>query len=170
MLHPILWDNVSIQRLHSVRLQIWLLFNFSHDNCMSYATYNTRKNLLLSNTWIQLEYTYASIFFCFITMIVGTWHTLDAEIDAASNTGNILSASNTCIQLCCIYACFHCCWYMVIGCTGNTLYSDNTAASDTLKLYGCIHTFEQGVIILGKYTKFMHKRCKMQQYQFFKIA
>ena len=56
----------------------------------------------------------------FITIIAGTWKPLDAEIDAASNTGTNLSASNNagcnnrkcsnfsyfgCKKLCCIQYC-----------------------------------------------------------------
>ena len=50
-------------------------------------------------------------YFCFIMIIAGTLNTLNAENDAASNTGNNWSASNTCIQFCCMYACINCCCY-----------------------------------------------------------
>ena len=97
------------------------------------------------DVWIQyLQLVWLHIclhYFCCITIIAGPWNTLDAEIDAVSNTGTNLSASNTCNQFCRIRACIHCCFYMIIDCTGNTLYTGNNAACITFKLYGCIQYF-----------------------------
>ena len=144
------WQSVWIQNLHSVWLYICLyLFLLYYNNCRNFNYFGCRElcciqywHQFVCIQYLQLVWLHVCLHFCCsITIIARTWNTLDAETDAASNTGTNLSAFNTCIQFFCMYACIHCCFYMKIYCTGNTLYTVNNAASNTFKLYACIHDF-----------------------------